>query len=537
MKSESTKKKRPATGEDQPRANEALRLSEELNRRIIEAVPCGLVEVSMDGAILKANAVAQKILGLSFDELSKRFVADFEPETLWEDGTPCAAKDYPVSKCLSTGQSQPPATIGLRRPDGEMAWAVFTALPLVDPNTGQMTGVIVTFLEITERKLLEEQLRLSQKMEAVGRLAGGIAHDFNNLLTAINGYSELLLRQLEVGNPIRANLEEINRAGERAAALTRQLLAFSRKQLLEPQVLDLNTLVSNIDKLLRRLIGEDIELVVVFGPDLGRVQADPTQLEQVIVNLVVNARDAMPQGGKIAIETDNAELDEAYTRQHVGVTPGRYVKLAVSDTGCGMDRQTQSHVFEPFFTTKEAGKGTGLGLSTVYGIVKQSGGNIWVYSEVGRGTTFKVYLPRAEDAVEVAGIKARLTELVGGSETVLLAEDEGLVRSFVREILHKNGYTVLEAHHGTDALRMALQHAGPIHLLLTDVVMPQMSGKLLAQSLAPLRPGMRVLYMSGYAEKAVFHYGVLESGVAFIEKPFTAENVARKVRQVLDADI
>ena len=458
----------------------------------------------------------------------------FDSETLWEDGSICAAPDHPVSKCLATHQPQPPASLGVRRADGRIAWGIFTAIPVSDPETGQMTGALVTFLDITERKHLEEQLRQCQKMEAVGRLAGGIAHDFNNLLTAIIGYSQLLLGRLEVGNPMQEELEEIRKAGERAASLTRQLLAFSRKELLQPQVLDLNALVANLDKMLRRLIGEDIELVTIFGPRLGRVEADPAQLEQVVLNLVVNARDAMPQGGKIVIETKNLELDEAYAHQHVGVSPGRYVMLAVSDQGCGMDAETLKHIFEPFYTTKHHAEGTGLGLSTVYGVVKQSGGNIWAYSEVGRGTTFKIYLPQVNEVVDARKTEAVSTAVAGGTETVLLAEDEKLVRKFVRSILEKSGYTVLEAHHGSEALRVALQHPGPIHLLLTDMVMPLMDGKLLAQRMVVLRPGIRVLYMSGYSENAVVHHGVLESGTAFIEKPFTVETLARKVREALD---
>ena len=534
-------KMRPTSGgleaqiNEQQRADQALRLSEDFNRRIIEGVPCGIVQVSLEGAVLKANSVAQKVLGLTFDELSQRFVAGFESETFWEDGSVCAAQDHAVSKCLATHQPQPPTTIGVRRADGRMAWGIFTAMPVSDPETGQMTSAVVTFLDITDRKHLEEQLRQSQKMEAVGRLAGGIAHDFNNLLTAIVGYSQLLLGRLEVGNPMQEELEEIKKAGERAAALTRQLLAFSRKELLQPQVLDLNALVANLDKMLRRLIGEDIELVTIFGSRLEHVEADPAQLEQVVLNLVVNARDAMPQGGKIVIETKNLELDEAYAHQHVAVSPGRYVMLAVSDHGCGMDAETLKHIFEPFYTTKHRAEGTGLGLSTVYGVVKQSGGNIWVYSEVGRGTTFKIYLPQVNEVADARKSETVSTAVEGGTETVLLAEDEKLVRKFVRSILEKNGYTVLEAHHGSEALRVALQHPGPIHLLLTDMVMPLMGGKLLAQRMVGLRPGIRVLYMSGYSENAVVHHGVLESGTAFIEKPFTLETLARKVREALDA--
>ena len=519
---------------EQQRADQALRASEDFNRRIMEAAPCGIVQVSLDGAILKANSVAQDFLGLTFDELSQRFVPGFGSEIFWENGSVCPEQDHPVSKCLATHQPQPATTIGVRRADGRMAWGVFTTIPVSDPESGEMTGAVVSVLDVTERKHLEEQLHQSQKMEAVGRLAGGIAHDFNNLLTAIVGYSQLLLGRLEAGNPMQEELEEIRKAGERAASLTRQLLAFSRKELLQPQVLDLNALVANIDKMLRRLIGEHIELVTMFGPQLEPIEADPTQLEQVVLNLVVNARDAMPQGGKIVIETTNLELDEAYAHQHVSVSPGRYVMLAVSDQGSGMNTETLRHIFEPFYTTKRHEEGTGLGLSTVYGVVKQNRGNIWVYSEVGRGTTFKVYVPQVNQVVDARKTEAVSTAVARGTETVLLAEDEELVRKFVRSILEKSGYTVLEAHHGSEALRVALQHPGPIHLLLTDMVMPLMDGKLLAQRMVGLRPGIRVLYMSGYSENAVVHYGVLESGTAFIEKPFTVETLARKVRDVLD---
>jgi two-component system, cell cycle sensor histidine kinase and response regulator CckA len=336
---------------------------------------------------------------------------------------------------------------------------------------------------------------------------------------------------------MREKLEQIKRAGERATSLTHQLLAFSRKQLLQPRVLDLNALVANVDKMLRRLIREDVELVTVFGPKLGRIKADPTQLEQVLLNLVVNARDAMPEGGKIVIETANKELDEAYAQRHVAVTPGRHVMLAVTDTGCGIDPGILKHIFEPFYTTKEQGKGTGLGLSTVYGIVKQSGGNIWVYTEVGRGTTFKIYLPQVEGPIELARPEPQPVVALGGTETVLLAEDDDLVRNFVRSVLQEKGYTVLEAHHGTEALRIAIQYVEPIQLLLTDLVMPHMSGKMLARRLSPLRPGIKVLLMSGYSENVSLHNGngTAETSIPFIEKPFTVENLARKVREVLDA--
>ncbi len=380
----------------------------------------------------------------------------------------------------------------------------------------------------------QEQLRQSQKMEAIVQLAGGIAHDFNNLLTVITGYSELMLQTLAADDLHRGNIEQIRQAGERAAALTRQLLAFSRKQVLAPTVLDLNAVVTNMDSMLRRVIGEDIELVSVPAPGLGRVQADQGQLEQVIVNLAVNARDAMPQGGRLTIETANVELDDAYARRHVSVKPGPYVMLAVSDTGCGMDAETQSRIFEPFFTSKERGKGTGLGLATVYGIVKQSGGNVWVYSEPGQGATFKIYLPRIEETVMTVEPESAPLQAPRGSETVLLVEDEEGVRTLVRTILQTNGYTVLEARHGKEAFFISGRHEGPIHLMVTDVVMPGMSGQELADRLKSSRPDMKVLFLSGYTDEAVVRHGVLKPGTAFLQKPFTPGRLARKARLVLD---
>ncbi|MBI5419354.1 MAG: response regulator [Deltaproteobacteria bacterium] len=381
----------------------------------------------------------------------------------------------------------------------------------------------------------EEQLRQAQKMEAVGRLAGGIAHDFNNLLTAIAGYSTLLLQGV-VDDPSRRNIQEIQRASDRAASLTRQLLAFSRRQILQPKVMDLNAVVGAMDDMLRRLIGEDIDLLTVLEPGVRKVKADPGQMEQVIMNLAVNARDAMPEGGKLTIETANVVIDESSVRGHVTMQAGSYVVLALSDTGSGMDPETISHIFEPFFTTKEVGKGTGLGLSTVYGIVKQSGGYIWVYSEPGRGTTFKIYLPQATEEAETAKPAEVRAGLLGGSETILLVEDEDSVRSLVREVLARNGYTVLAARNGEDALRACDGNAGAIHLMLCDVVMPGMSGVELARRIVPLRPEIKVLYMSGYTDTAIVRQGVLDPGTAFLEKPFAPDALARKVREVLDSD-
>ena len=380
----------------------------------------------------------------------------------------------------------------------------------------------------------EKQLWQSQKMEAVGRLAGGVAHDFNNLLTVIKGYTELILSDLEPSQPMHAEMVEVQKAADRAAALTRQLLAFSRRQVLAPKVVNLNDLVEDTNKMLRRLLGEDVELCTRLEADLGSVTADPGQIEQVIMNLAVNARDAMPKGGKLTLETANVELDEAYSRRHAPVRPGSYVMLAIADTGCGMDAETLSHVFEPFFTTKEQGKGTGLGLSTVYGIVKQSGGYIWPYSELGMGTTFKIYLPRVDETAERLPVRTQSTSGLGGTETILLVEDEEGVRGLTRQLLQRHGYTVLEAEHGKDALLLCERYSGTIHMLLSDVVLAQMSGRDLVQRLAPLRPKMRVLYMSGYSDEAIVHHGVLAPGTAFLQKPFTTEALMRKLREVLE---
>ena len=387
-----------------------------------------------------------------------------------------------------------------------------------------------------ERKALEVQLYQAQKMEAVGQLAGGIAHDFNNLLTVINGYCQILLTAADPGDPKREELEQIKMAGERATNLTRQLLAFSRRQILQLRVVDLNAIVTNLDNMLQRMIGEDIELKTVFNPSLGRVKADQGQIEQVLMNLAVNARDAMPQGGKLTIETTNVELGESYTQRHITMTPGRYVLLAVSDTGCGMDEDIQKHMFEPFFTTKEKGKGTGLGLSTVYGIVKQSGGYVWVYSEPGQGTTFKIYLPRVEERVETVEPVRLPVEMLRGTETILLVEDDAGVRALARGVLKSGGYTLLEASNGAEALRVAGQHNDTIHLLVSDVVMPGMSGRQLEECLSAIHPNVKTLYMSGYADNAIVHHGILEPGLAFLQKPFTPDALLRKVREALGSE-
>ena len=399
---------------------------------------------------------------------------------------------------------------------------------------GEIIGSIGLAVDVTERNALEMQMRHAQKMEAVGRLAGGIAHDFNNLLTVITGYSDVTLMRLDPNDPLRNNLDEVNRACERAAGLTRHLLAFSRKQVLNPKVLNLNTTISEMNRMMPPLIGEDIELVIELCPDLGQVKADSGQIEQIIANLAVNARDAMPLGGELAIRTSNIVLDDEIARRYQSVQSGLYVLLTVSDTGQGMSPETMRRVFEPFFTTKEVGKGTGLGLSTVYGIVKQSGGYISVNSELGRGTTFKIYLPQVDE--EAGEIETRPTRsaLLSGQETVLLVEDDNQVRSIAAMTLEMSGYDVLVAANGEEALPLCEKYNSKIDLLLTDVVMPRMSGQELSNRLLKLRPGTRVLYMSGYSENAIIHHGVIEEGTDFIEKPFSPEALTRRIREVLD---
>jgi PAS domain S-box-containing protein len=422
-----------------------------------------------------------------------------------------------------------------RRKDGKLFTEEMNIAPVRGAG-GEVTHFIATKQDVTERKHLENQFRQVQKMEAVGRLAGGVAHDFNNLLTIINGYSEIVLDRLKSNDSLRGYVGEIKKAGDRAASLTRQMLAFSRQQVLASRVLDLNSLVADVEKMLRRLIGEDIDFVIVRDPALGQVKADPGQIDQILMNLAVNARDAMPQGGKLLIETSNVELDDACARSHAVASPGRYVMLAVSDTGIGMDAETQACIFEPFFTTKEKGKGTGLGLAMVYGTVKQSGGYIFVYSEPGRGTTFKIYLPRVDAPDESVQAPETRGRLVDGSETILLVEDEEALRDLAANILREHGYKVLESTSPEDALQISERHSEPIQLLLTDVVLPRMSGRQIAEHLAPLRPAMGVLYMSGYTDDSVVRHGVLEANTAFLQKPFTPASLARKVREVLDAD-
>ena len=508
------------------RAEQALRNSEQSYRSLVDGVRDVIFALSPGGEVTSLNPAFEEMTGFQPAEwVGRPFEAFVHP-----DDVPLALDLF--GRVLQ-GEPRPTIQFRILTRAGTYRVAEFSATAQL--RDGRLTGILGIGRDVTERLGLEQQLRQAQKMEAVGRLAGGIAHDFNNILTAITGHADLLLEDLGHHDPRRADVDEIRRSAERAAGLTRQLLAFSRQQVLQPKVVDLNALVLDMDKLLRRLIGEDVELATVLDPTLGRVTADPGQLEQVIVNLAVNARDAMPQGGKLTLETRNIDLDSSYTLEHSLVKPGPYVQLTVSDSGIGMDEETQAHAFEPFFTTKPRGQGTGLGLAMVYGTVKQSGGFIWVYSEPGRGATFKIYLPRVDAPVESAAPPAPVERPPRGSETVLLAEDEPAVRAIARQALERQGYTVLAAPSGADALALAAQHGATIHLLLTDVVMPGMSGRDLADRLTAQRPGIRVLYISGYTDNAIVRHGMLEPGLAYLQKPFRPDALVRKVREVLDA--
>jgi signal transduction histidine kinase/CheY-like chemotaxis protein len=419
------------------------------------------------------------------------------------------------------------------RKDGTPFWNSL-ALSAVKDAGGAVTHIVGVQTDVTSRRTLEGQFLQAQKMEAVGRLAGGIAHDFNNVLSVILSYADMIVGDLKPEEPMRADVQEIRTAGLRAADLTKQLLAFSRQQVLETRVLNLNEVLGGMEKMLGRLLGADIALTMLPGQGLDNVKADPSQLEQVVMNLAVNAHDAMLLGGSLTIETANVQLDDDYASAHHGVVPGSYVELAVSDDGTGMSKETMSRIFEPFFTTKGLGKGTGLGLATVFGIVKQSAGHIFVYSEPGKGTTFRIYLPRVggePEASHALAVTAPEAERLGG--TILLVEDEDQVRSLARTILRRQGYVVLDAPNGGEALLICERHAANIDLLLTDVVLPRMSGRELAERLAPLRPTMKVLYMSGYTDDAILQHGIIDSGVAFLQKPLTPASLTRKVREVL----
>ncbi len=508
----------------QKQAETELRASEGRLRAFFDATTVAMVEVSPDARYLRANAAFYRMFGYSPEELPGLTVADV---VYPEDRDAVLAQYGRVGQGETTSYE---ADRRYRRKDGSSLWARVSVVAARD-EVGRPKLVTAVVVDMTERKKLEEQFRQAQKMEAVGRLAGGVAHDFNNLLTVINGYGQMLLDQLPSGDPARELVREMTGAGERAAGLTAQLLAFSRRTIVEPKVLDLNEVVSQSASLLRRLIGEDITLATALAPDLKRVKADPTQVEQVILNLAVNAKDAMPKGGKLTIETRRMRLREADKVAYPDLSPGEYVQLAVSDTGTGMSDEVKTRLFEPFFTTKEPGKGTGLGLAVVHGAVKQSGGRVDVYSELGIGTTFKILLPAA---VGATGPRSQSVQIAPtGAETVLLVEDEPAVRKFGRLALETQGYTVLEAVGGEDALRVA-GRSGPIHLLITDVVMPRMGGREVAEALRARHAGLKVLYVSGYTDDAVVRHGIVEATDAFLQKPFTPLALARKVRAVLD---
>jgi two-component system cell cycle sensor histidine kinase/response regulator CckA len=513
------------------RFEEALREKEERYRTLFEGSRDAVYITTLEGKFVDFNQAFLELFGYGKEELL---------ELRSQDSYAHPDDRYQFRKEIEKNGFVRDYEVKLRKKDGREMDCLLTA-SVRRGIEGTILGYQGIIRDITDRKraeqemkVLEDQLLQSQKMEAVGRLAGGIAHDFNNILTIIKGYGQLSLSDLKEDHHLRENIEGIIKATDRATDLIRKILAFSRRQVMEMKVLDLNILLTDLEKLLRRIIGEDIELMITLDKDLGRVKADPGQIEQVILNLAVNAKDAMPKGGRFTLETDNAELDDAYARSHLSVIPGHYVVLSVSDTGVGMSPEVRERIFDPFYTTKETGKGTGLGLSTAYGIVKQSGGNIWVYSEPGQGTTFKIYLPRQEDSLEEVREKDVREELPRGSETVLVVEDEEVLRKLAIRILDKQGYKTLEASQGNEALSICEQHKEPINLLLTDVVMPGMSGRELSSRLSPFHPEVKTLYMSGHASHAIMYHGVLEPGVNLLQKPFTPEALARKVRESLD---
>ncbi len=507
-------------------AEDSLRMSEARFRSLSESELIGIIVADFEGRILEANPAFLKMVGYGREDVDAGRIRldELTPSVFREQDQHAIAQ-------LKAGGVAPPWQKEYIRKDGSR----MPVLVGVSPLKGSAAAVVAFALDLSEKRRLEEQLRHAQRMEIVGRLAGGVAHDFNNLLTPILGYCEMLLAQLRPGERFWEEVEQIRSSGDRAAALTRQLLAFSRKQVLKPKVVSLNTVVADVQKLLRRVIGEDIAIDLRLDPGLGAVEVDPTQMDQVLLNLAVNARDAMPAGGRILIETTNVQMDEAHVSSHPELVSGPYVLLSLSDTGTGMDAVTLGRLFEPFFTTKELGKGTGLGLATVQGIVRQSGGHIWVYSEPGHGTTFKIYFPAVRSA---AGTDLRpkpgAVGAAGGTETLLLVEDDAALRTFAVRALEGKGYRILAASSGEGALQAAQAHPGAIHLCLTDVVMPGLSGRDTASRLQALRPDLKVLFMSGYSGNTVAKYGVLEQGVDLLEKPFTAGELVRRVREILD---
>jgi two-component system, cell cycle sensor histidine kinase and response regulator CckA len=504
-----------------------LNSSEKMVRALLESASQGIIGIDRTGRLVLANPKALEMFGYSSEELMGAQVEMLLPESKRHAHIQ-QRNDYvhhPRTRPMGIGME-----LAGRRKDGR-EFPVEVSLSYVETDEGLF--VIAFVNDISQRKLLEEQLLQSQKMEAVGRLAGGVAHDFNNMLTVIQGYNRMMLDELSPVDPLRDYAEEITRAADRAGALTNQLLAFSRRQIIQPRVMNVNVVVENTEKMLRRLIGEDIDLLINLGAEIGNIKADPSHIEQAIVNLVVNARDAMPQGGRINIETANVILDETYSRSHMGVQPGQFIMIAVSDTGHGMDAETKRRMFEPFFTTKSHGKGTGLGLATVYGTVKQMNGDIWVYSEPGQGTTLKMYFPRVAEAAGGAGEQDVIPPRAEAGETILVVEDEKSVRDLTVRILTKLGYKVLVASGGEEAIAISDSYPDVISLLLTDVVMPNMSGRQVADHLLAARHGLKILYLSGYTDTTVVHHGVLENGLDFLPKPFSREVLARKIREVL----
>ncbi|HYA63215.1 MAG TPA: PAS domain S-box protein [Candidatus Sulfotelmatobacter sp.] len=511
---------------ERKKTEEALRRSEADFRSVVEGAPYGIYRASMTGRFLQVNPALQKMLGydLAEDLLRKDLATDIFPNR---------GEYLRLTEILARTEEIKDIEMEWKRKDGTPITVRCSGRRINDENSVP-TYFEVFAEDVTEKRVLERQLRMAQKMEAIGRISGGIAHDFNNLLGVIIGYSRVLKRALGANNALCEHALEIEKAGQRAASLTKQLLAFSRQQVLTPAVLNINTLASDMQKMLLRLLGEDVEVSLELDPELGSVMADQSQIEQVILNLAVNARDAMPTGGKLKIQTANVQLDQSYTRNHPGSKAGNYVLLAVTDTGTGMDAGTLAHVFEPFFTTKERGKGTGLGLATVYGIVKQSNGYIGVDSEPGKGASFQIYLPRHAGEPAVAEQKIDSGEKLCGSETILLVEDAEPLRRLEQTILQAGGFHVLSAASGEEALEAAARFGGTIHLLLTDVVMPGMNGRALAEQLSPRQPGMKVLYISGYADSFIAGPRVLDPGMHLLHKPFTEEVLIRKVREVLD---
>jgi hypothetical protein len=504
-----------------------LQKSGQLVTALLESASQAIISIDRTGRIVLANSRSEEIFGYTREELVGARIELLLPEGK-RAGHSRDRDDFftrPRARPMGIGMD-----LAGRRKDGSEV-PVEVSLSYVEIDEGVFAIAFVS--DISQRKRLEEQLLHSQKMEAVGRLAGGVAHDFNNMLTVISGYNRMILDELSTLDPLRGYAEEVLKAADRAGALTNQLLSFSRRQIMQPRVLNVNSLVTQTQKMLQRVIGEDIELVLHLEAGVGNIRADPGHVEQAIVNLAVNARDAMPLGGRLTIETSDVVLDENYARTHMGVKPGDFTMIAVSDSGTGMDAETRRRIFEPFFTTKEKGKGTGLGLATVYGMVKQTGGDIWVYSELGQGTTFKLYFPRVAEAVSDSGGGEAAAARRSGGETILVVEDEKAVRDLTVRILQQLGYTILTAGNGEEALEISRAHAGAIDLLLTDVVMPNMSGRQLADNLQAGRPDTKVLYLSGYTENTVVHHGVLDAGVDFLPKPYSRENLARKLREVL----